>query len=143
MNLSKKEQLLEALKQIPDYKVDIGKIEYPLHEVLFITLFALIKGNTTFKDINTWMIYNQESLILTELFAKDKIQIPSRSTLHTLLINTDNNALESVFRDYFWEYITQKSTAIGGKWLQGSDANGQYTQASHRAILNILLNFRT
>ena len=138
MNLSKKEQLLEALKQIPDYKVDIGKIEYPLHEVLFITLFALIKGNTTFKDIHTWMIYNQESLILTELFAKDKIQIPSRSTLHTLLINTDNNALESVFRDYFWEYITQKSTAIGGKWLQGSDANGQYTQASHRAILNIL-----
>jgi len=52
-----KKELLEQLKTIPDYRVDTGKIEYPLHEILFMTLFALLKGNNTFKDIVSWMQY--------------------------------------------------------------------------------------
>ena len=30
--------LLESLKSIPDYRVDTGKIEYPLHQVLFMVI---------------------------------------------------------------------------------------------------------
>ena len=127
-----------ALKNIPDYRVDTGKIEYPLHEVLFMTLFALIKGNTTFKDIFSWMTYNENSEILKEIFKKEKINIPSRSTFHSLLTNTDNNALEKVFREFFFPFTTQENIAIDGKWLRGSDINGQYTQERHKAILNIL-----
>ncbi|MDQ7061182.1 MAG: transposase family protein [Sulfurimonas sp.] len=129
---------MNALKKIPDYRVDIGKIEYPLHEVLFMTLFALLKGNATFKDIFAWMIFNKDNEILKTIFEKEKVSIPSRTTLHTLLINTDNNALESVFREYFFDYVLQKSIAIDGKWLNGSDVNGQYIQESHKAMLNIL-----
>jgi len=129
---------LVALKNIPDYRVDTGKIEYPLHEVLFMTLFALIKGNTTFKDIFSWMTYSEHSEILKEIFKKEKINIPSRSTFHSLLTNTDNNALERVFREFFFPFTTQENVAIDGKWLRGSDINGQYTQERHKAILNIL-----
>ena len=129
---------MESLKSIPDYRVDIGKIEYPLHEVLFMTLFALIKGNTTFKDIYSWMIYNENNEILKDVFSKEKISIPSKSTYHRLLINTDNNALEVVFREFFFPFTTQENIAIDGKWLRGSDINGQYTQEKHKAILNIL-----
>ena len=127
-----------ALKDIPDYRVDTGKIEYPLHEVLFMTLFALIKGNTTFKDIFSWMTYNEKNEILKEVFEKEQIKIPSKSTFHTLLTNTDNNALENVFRDFFFPFTTQENIAIDGKWLRGSDINGQYTQERHKSILNIL-----
>jgi len=129
---------LVALKDIPDYRVDTGKIEYPLHEVLFMTLFALIKGNTTFKDIFSWMTYNEKNEILKEIFEKEQIKIPSKSTFHTLLTNTDNNALENVFRDFFFPFTTQENIAIDGKWLRGSDINGQYTQERHKSILNIL-----
>jgi len=129
---------LVALKDIPDYRVDTGKIEYPLHEVLFMTLFALIKGNTTFKDIFSWMTYNEKNEILKEVFEKEQIKIPSKSTFHTLLTNTDNNALENVFRDFFFPFTTQENIAIDGKWLRGSDINGQYTQERHKSILNIL-----
>jgi hypothetical protein len=129
---------LIALKNIPDYRVDTGKIEYPLHEVLFMTLFALIKGNTTFKDIFSWMTYNKNSEILQEIFEKEKINIPSKSTFHSLLTNTDNNALERVFREYFFPFTSQENIAIDGKWLRGSDINGQYTQEKHKAILNVL-----
>ncbi len=118
--------------------MDIGKIEYPLHEVLFMTLFALIKGNTTFKDIFSWMIYNKDNEILKEVFSKERISIPSKSTYHRLLINTDNNALEEVFREFFFPFTSQENIAIDGKWLRGSDINGQYTQERHKAVLNIL-----
>ena len=129
---------MQALKTIPDYRIDIGKIEYPLHEVLFMTLFALLKGNTTFKDILAWMVFNENNQILKDIFEKERIIIPSKSTYHRLLINTDNNALEAIFRTFFFDFTTQKNIAIDGKWLRGSDVNGQYIQESHKAILNIL-----
>ena len=121
MKLNKKKKLLEQLKTIPDYRVDTGKIEYPLHEVLFMVLFALLKGNNTYKDIVAWMQYNNENKILKKVFERSSlINIPSKSTLHNILINTDNNALENIFRDYFSKYAKKKNIAIDGKWLRGS-----------------------
>ena len=93
-----------------------------------MTLFALIKGNTTFKDIYGWMTYNDNNEVLKQIFEKREIKIPSKSTLHSLLTNTDNNALEKVFRDFFFGFTRQKNVAIDGK----------YTQERHKAILNIL-----
>jgi len=139
MKLKKKKKLLEQLKTIPDYRVDIGKIEYPLHEILFMTLFALMKGNTTYKDIVTWMHYNNDNKIIQRILnRKTKIDIPSKSTLHKMLINIENNALENIFREYFSKLVKKKNIAIDGKWLRGSDVNGQYTQEGHKAMLNIL-----
>ena len=80
--MKKAKKLLEALKTIPDYRVDTGKIEYSLHEVLFMTLFALLKGYTNFKDILGWMVFNAENQILKDIFEKDIIQIPSNQ--HTI-----------------------------------------------------------
>ena len=139
MKLKKKKELLEQLKTIPDYRVDTGKIEYSLHEVLFMVLFALLKGNNIYKDIVTWMQYNSDNEIIKKVFNKrTKINIPSKSTLHNILINTDNNALENIFREYFSKYAKKKNIAIDGKWLRGSDINGQYTQEGHKSMLNIL-----
>lgn len=103
-----------------------------------MTLFALLKGNTTFKDIFSWMIFNENNQILKDIFQKEKINIPSKTTYHRLLTNTDNNALEVVFREFFFPFTKQENIAIDGKWLRGSDVNGQYTQEKHKAILNIL-----
>ena len=135
---TKAKALLESLKRIPDYRVDIGKIEYPLAEILFMVVFALLKGNTKFKEIFGWMIYNKDNIALKEIFGKDEVKIPSKSTLHNILTNTDNNALEKVFRDYFSNYVKKENIAIDGKWLNGSDVNGQYTNECHKAVLNIL-----
>jgi hypothetical protein len=54
------------------------------------------------------------------------------------MINVGNNALERIFREYFSRYIDKKGIAIDGKWLRGSDVNGQYTQAKHKSVLNVL-----
>ena len=138
MKLKKKKQLLEQLKTIPDFRVDKYKIQFPLERVLFMTLFALLKGANTFKEIHIWMEYAKDNKILKKVFGVKKIDIPSRSTLHRILINIDNNSLEIVFREYFEKHITKKNIAIDGKWLNGSDVNAQYTKQSHQAILNVL-----
>ena len=43
MQYIKAKRLIESLKTIPDFRVDIGKIKYPLNEVLFMVIFALQK----------------------------------------------------------------------------------------------------
>jgi predicted transposase YbfD/YdcC len=139
MKLKQKKQLLEQLKIIPDFRVDKYKILYPLEQILFMTLFALLKGASTFKEIHIWMEYaKKNNKILKKVFATNKIDIPSKSTLHRILINVDNNKLEIIFRDYFAKYIKKKNIAIDGKWLNGSDVNAQYTTQSHQAMLNVL-----
>ena len=91
MKLKQKTLLLQELKTIKDFRVDKHKILYPLHEILFMTLFALLKGNTTFKEIQLWMEFAKNNTILKKLFEKKDIQVPCKSTLHCILINIDNN----------------------------------------------------
>ena len=138
MKMKKKKELFKALKEVPDFRVDKHKIEYPLHEVLFMSLFGILKGAESYKDLHAWMQYQESNEIFQKLFEKKKINVPSRSTLHHLLMNTDNNELEKVFRRYFFPYVKMDEISIDGKWLRGSDVNGQYTQEGHKSIVNIL-----
>jgi len=138
MKLKQKKLLLEELKTVTDFRVHKHKILYPLHEILFMTLFALLKGNRTFKEISLWMEFSKNNQVLKKVFGKKDIMVPCKSTLHRILINIDNNELEAIFRKYFEKYIDKKNVAVDGKWLNGSDINAQYTQQSHNAILNIL-----
>ena len=50
MKLRRKKELLKALSNVPDFR-DKDKITYPLNEVLFMTLFGLLKGNHTFEQL--------------------------------------------------------------------------------------------
>ena len=137
MKIRQKKRLLKLLEGINDFRRHRDQIVYPLHEILFMSLFAIIKGDTTFNEIHFTMSINKDNKILKKLFGKKKIRIPSRSTLHRILINTNNDELEIVFREYFKKYVDKKNIAVDGKWLRGSDVNGQYTQESHKLVLNI------
>ena len=138
MKMKKKKELILELKKVSDFRVDKHKIEYPLYEILFMTLFGLLKGYLTYKELQGWMQYQENNELFKKLFEKDKINIPSRSTLHHLLMNTDNNELEKVFRDYFFPYVTLDTMSVDGKWLRGSDVSGQYTKEGHKSVFNIL-----
>jgi len=141
MKLMYKKRLLEKLKSLTDFRKHSHKVIYPLDEIVFMTLFALIKGNTTFKDIQGWMFFQKNDKYLKKLFnyKKDEyINIPSRATLHRILINIVNEELELIFRDFFIPFIDEKNTALDGKWLRGSDIDGQYVIEPHQAIMNII-----
>ena len=141
MKLKYKKQLLEKLKGLTDVREHSHKIEYPLHEVVFMTLMALIKGNVIYDDIIYWMKFQKNDKFLKKLFnyKKDEtVPIPSRATLHKLVVNILNDELEIIFRDFFLPFVDEKNIALDGKWLRGTDINGQYVQEQHQAVLNIL-----
>ena len=85
MKLRQKKKLLKALEDIEDFRRHRDQIVYPLSEILFMALFALIKGDTTFSEIHFTMSFNQDNKIFKKLFGKTKIRIPSRSTLHRII----------------------------------------------------------
>ena len=57
------------------------------------------------------------------------------STLHRILSNVSHDELEIVFRDFFSKSSKGKNIAIDGKWLNGSDVNGQYLESKHKSVL--------
>ena len=129
MKLRRKKELLKQLEEIEDFRSN-DKITYPLGKVLFISLFGLLKGNNTFEQLHDWMEFNSTNKIFLKLFNKQVLDVPCESTLHRILVNTDNDALEKVFINFFAKYVKKKNIAVDGKWLNGSDVNGQYTKES-------------
>ncbi|MEA3352339.1 MAG: transposase family protein [Campylobacterota bacterium] len=107
MKLRRKKELLKQLGEIKDFRDDY-KITYQLNEILFMSLFGLLKGNHTFEQLHDWMEFNSTNKIFLKLFVK-----------------------------FFSRYVKKKNIAVDGKWLNGSDVNGQYTKESHKLIFNI------
>ena len=68
MKLKYKKKLLEELKGMTDIRKHSHKIIYPLHEVVFMTLFAMIRGNVIYDDIVNWMLYQKNDKYLKKLF---------------------------------------------------------------------------
>ena len=137
MKMKQKKKLLKALEGIEDFRKHKAQIVYPLSEVLFMSLFGLAKGYTKFKDLHIFYKFNKDNKLLKKLFKTKKIRIPCRSTFHRILSNVSYDGLEVVFRDFFSKYSKGKNIAIDGKWLNGSDVNGQYLKSSHKSVLHI------
>jgi len=55
MKIKNKRKLLSELKKVSDFRVDEYKIKYPLYEIVFMTLFGMLKGYLTYKDLHGWM----------------------------------------------------------------------------------------
>jgi len=78
MKIRQKKRLLNLLESIEDFRRHRDQIVYPLSEILFMALFAILKGDTTFSEIHFTMSCNKENKIFKKLFGKTKIRIPSR-----------------------------------------------------------------
>ena len=70
MKMKKKKELLSKLKEVSDFRVDKHKIAYPLYEILFITLFGLLKGYLTYKELHGWMQHQENNELFKKLFSK-------------------------------------------------------------------------
>jgi len=138
MKFRVKKKLLKQLEGIEDFRRRRDQIIYPLSEILFTSLLGLIKGYVTFDELHFYFTKNKDNKLFKKLFNKKKIRVPVRSTLHRILSNVSHDGLETVFREYFSKYAIGKNIAIDGKWLNGSDANGQYIgKISHKSVLHI------
>ena len=104
MKIRQKKKLLKALEGIEDFRKHKEQIVYPLSEVLFVSLFGLVKGYINFKDLYTYYKFNKNNKLLKKLFKTKKIRVPCKSTFHRILSNVSYDGLEVVFRDFFGKY---------------------------------------
>ncbi|MEA3383443.1 MAG: hypothetical protein U9Q20_02030, partial [Campylobacterota bacterium] len=65
--MKQKKAFLKQLETIKDFRVHEGKIVYPLSEIIFITLFGILKDYTTFKDLHLWMEFNKNNSTLKKI----------------------------------------------------------------------------
>ena len=117
MKIKQKKKLLKALESIEDFRKHKEQIVYPLSEVLFVSLFGLVKGYTKFKDLHIYYKFNKDNKLLKKLFKTKKIRVPCRSTFHRILSNVSYDGLEVVFRDFFGKYAKGKNIAICTAWI--------------------------
>ena len=75
MKIENKKILLKQLEIITDFRTDTHKIEYVLSEVLFMSLFGLLKGYATFKELHCWIGYNEHNSLFKKLFKKTEIKL--------------------------------------------------------------------
>ena len=117
MKLKQKKKLLKVLEGIEDFRQHKEQIVYPLSEILFVSLFGLVKGYTKFKDLYIYYKFNKDNKLLKKLFKTNKIRVPCRSTFHRILSNVSYDGLEVVFRDFFGKYAKGKNIAICTAWI--------------------------
>ena len=75
MKIRQKKKLLKQLENIEDFRRHREQIVYPLHEILFLSLFGLLKGYVTFKDLHFYISKNKDNKIFKKLFNKKKIRV--------------------------------------------------------------------
>lgn len=117
--------LLEYLKEVPDYRRAQGQ-RYKLHEVLFVSILAILSGADSYRDIARFVKRRLKQL--KEWFGITLKRAPSKSNLRKIFCGVDKRAVEKVFRDYSGylskiddhNALEKSHFAIDGKALRGS-----------------------
>lgn len=116
--------LLEYLKEVPDHRRAQGQ-RYKLHEVLFISILAILSGADSYRDITRFAKGRLKQL--KAWFGITLKQAPSKSNLGKIFCGIDKPAVEQVFRNYSQHLSKAEGKnpdklgfAIDGKALKGS-----------------------
>jgi predicted transposase YbfD/YdcC len=111
-------QFSEALDEIVDPRKREKRIDYPLNEIVFTSLVAVICGAESYQDFAT---FGEEQLKWLKKFFPFKNGIPSHDTFRRVFELLDPNSLETTYR-LFIENLkirTTKHIAIDGKVSRG------------------------
>jgi predicted transposase YbfD/YdcC len=111
-------QFSKLLDDLADPRTREKRIDYPLSEIVFTALVAVICGATSYQDFATFG--NEQLKWLKKFFSFDN-GIPSHDTFRRVFELLDPNSLENVYR-LFIENLkirTTKHIAIDGKVSRG------------------------
>jgi predicted transposase YbfD/YdcC len=107
-----------AVKEIDDPRTKTGAIEYPLAEILFTALAAVVCGANSYHEIET---YGKEQIRWLKKFFTYKNGTPSHDTFNRFFELRDSKTLEKAYRLLIegLKIRTTKHIAIDGKTTRG------------------------
>ena len=111
-------QFSKALESLADPRTREGRIDYPLREILFVALAAVICGAISYQQIAT---FGEEQIKWFKKFFPFKNGIPSHDTFRRVFELLDPNSLETSYRLVIenLKINTLKHIAIDGKVSRG------------------------
>jgi DDE_Tnp_1-associated len=129
--------LYQILQQIPDLRRKQGQL-FELHTILFISIFAIICGATSYREISS---FTRIKLKFFKKYLKLKWKrYPAYSTIRKIILSTDHKSLEKAFRNFSSNLPTSlegKILSIDGKTIRGSFDN--FNEQSAVQVLMALL----
>ena len=108
----------EAVKEIDDPRTRIGAVDYPLDEILFVALVAVICGSGSYYDFET---FGNEQFRWLKKFFPLKNGTPAHDTFRRVFALLDTNSLEKAYRLMIegLKIRQTKHVAIDGKTSRG------------------------
>ena len=139
--------LIDYLKQIPDVRRAEGR-EYKLHDIIYISILALLSNAKGYSDIASFIDIHFEKL-KKGLNLKWRRR-PTISAIYKILIDIDAEELENAMRKYSEKLIevtsenqsqnkARKHFCFDGKKLNGSFSHTKGTRA--KEIFNIFSTY--
>lgn len=113
------QSLSSFFDEVPDPR-QLSKVRYPLSEILFLTLCAMISGAESWEDIE---IYGASKLPLLREFMPYKNGFPNEVTLHRVFSRLDGQAFSDCFVSFVSSLVPpceERLIAIDGKASRGS-----------------------
>ena len=111
-------QFSQSLESLADPRTREGRIDYPLQEILFVALVAVICGAISYQQIVT---FGEEQIKWFKKFFPFENGIPSHDTFRRVFELLDPNSLEKSYRLVIenLKISTLKHIAIDGKVSRG------------------------
>jgi predicted transposase YbfD/YdcC len=111
-------QFAEAVKEIDDPRPRTGAIDYPLNEILFVALVAVVCGSESYPDFET---FGNEQLRWLKKFLPFTNGVPSHDTFRRVFELLDPKSLEKAYRLLIQglKIRNTKHIAIDGKTSRG------------------------
>lgn len=121
-------KIVQIFKEVPDFRTE-SYVHYLLHEILIISLCAVLSGADDFEEIAE---YGKEKEPFLKLFLELPNGTPSRDTFKRVFQHLDTEAFEKCLRAYAKEIVQDLEDLqinIDGKVLKATGQRGKKTAA--------------
>jgi hypothetical protein len=125
--------LLDLLGEIEDQREFNGK-EYSLKHILFFTVLALLSNVSTYIGVQRFIEAHFEKL--KEIFHLKWRRVPTHSCIWRIIVGTNINELERVFRKYSYTLSnlidSAKTTGIVHISFDGKSLRGSFSKVKNK-----------
>lgn len=131
--------LLKYLEKIPDNRRAQGR-RYKLHHVLLFTIFAILSGAKSYRDVNRFLDGRLKKL--NKLFGLSWKTAPAKTQLREIIARVNKPKIEGVFRCYSEELRTSKiGKGTSNVGLDGKALKGSFDNSNSQDMLQMLSAF--
>ena len=134
--------LVDILKKVEDHRRPEGR-EYYLHDILYISILALLSGAKGYTDIERFITQHFDKLKM--LMKLKWRQVPHFSAIRKIIVGLDPEDIEKAFREISDEQKDHNASDDNSRFkhicFDGKSLNGSFSHTHDRRAFNVFQAF--